>query len=664
MAFLTSSVGLVLTLRHGVLMRVSVDQALPLNMPLAVTLSGCGLLVLRRERQNGTGWSLLVLGAAFGVIGLASVLWNLRQLGSAAGDLIPFRWRHVLVAAALFAKDGCLALMPLWYLRLGPTRRRWPRAVVCGMVVSYLAYWLPCVWFWMHALGPSWDPALHHPLWAALGTPIIWMSRILAVVCGLWLARSLWWQEPPGPVRRQVTVFLACFTVHWCVSIADMVGQQLHRELSPAWLDFITSGPVLLGLAFIAVAALARQDLGFMERLARQTFLVLGLTLGLYASYRILLQIGENLLDWAPATSATVAAASAAIALRPVAVRLWRLLDWMFYGRRAEPYQAVRALAEALQEWLSADAVAQRVCLIVVDQLGFPHAQLQAVGADGRYPLASVGAAGDRLLHTMELRYRGEVVGALNVACRHGISRIDASDTKALTALCHAAAPMVDALRVREQLRESRDHIVAVREEERRRLRRDLHDGLGPAVAGVRLRLDAALTRMADGRPSPDLVQSAVEQSASILQEVRRLIDGLGPSEVDELGLPRALEQLGERMSNTGTAITVSCPPQLGELPAATENAAYRIAGEALTNVIKHARASSARLDVHAEPGWINFTISDNGIGIGNAPAKTGHSGVGRRSMRERAEQAGGSCRIETRPAGGTQVVVRLPAQP
>jgi signal transduction histidine kinase len=204
---------------------------------------------------------------------------------------------------------------------------------------------------------------------------------------------------------------------------------------------------------------------------------------------------------------------------------------------------------------------------------------------------------------------------------------------------------------------------VTAREEERRRLRRDLHDGLGPALASQTLKLDAALDLLeADPAQAVHYLREVKAQSQTTVADIRRLVYELRPPALDELGLVGALRAHVQSLSSrNGLRVTVDAPETLPPLSAAVEVAAYRIALEALTNVVKHARARecSIQLTIVAwrNKNFLTLEVLDDGLGL--APGAS--PGVGLASMRERAEELGGICVINNNQPGGLKVLAQLP---
>ncbi len=252
------------------------------------------------------------------------------------------------------------------------------------------------------------------------------------------------------------------------------------------------------------------------------------------------------------------------------------------------------------------------------------------------------------------MTYQDETTGYLVVSHRGPGEEFGVADRRLLGDLARQAGVAAHASRVTTALQQARLALVTAREEERRRLRRDLHDGLGPALAGVTLGLHAAqATIPLDAARAVTLLAAIEGQVEDAVRDIRRLVYGLRPPALDEYGLCRALQHYASRMV---VAVTVHAPATgLGELPAAVEVAAYRIATEAMTNVSRHAQASSCEVTLRRD-GALLLEIRDDGAGMPpDAPA-----GVGLAGMRERAAELGGYLRI-TSTSAGTTVSAQLP---
>jgi len=207
-------------------------------------------------------------------------------------------------------------------------------------------------------------------------------------------------------------------------------------------------------------------------------------------------------------------------------------------------------------------------------------------------------------------------------------------------------------------LQQARERLVTTREEERRRLRRDLHDGLGPALASLTFKVDAARNVLTQDHEKADRLLKGVRQQAQeAITDIRRLVYNLRPPALDELGLLSALREHVAHYQHQGLEVIFDTPQNLPPLPAAVEVAAYRIAQEALTNVAHHAEARHGLLHLSIDAETLYLEITDDGRGI---PAGH-HIGVGLHAMHERASELGGSCTITRGSSGGTAVRVTLP---
>ena len=237
--------------------------------------------------------------------------------------------------------------------------------------------------------------------------------------------------------------------------------------------------------------------------------------------------------------------------------------------------------------------------------------------------------------------------------------RIDVRTGDELEDLADEFNRMTDQLRTfTTDLQRSRERLVTAREEERRRVRRDLHDGLGPMLGSLTLKLDVAGDLVQENPAAARaLLLDLKAQAQTAIADVRRLVYALRPPALDDLGLVAALRAELMQYELRGLRVTIDAPASLPPLPAAVEVAAYRIIQEALTNIVRHAGAQHCLSRLWLHDGAIHLEVSDDGSGISPLHEK----GIGLDSMRERAEELGGSCVIESLPAGGTRVRATLP---
>jgi signal transduction histidine kinase len=243
------------------------------------------------------------------------------------------------------------------------------------------------------------------------------------------------------------------------------------------------------------------------------------------------------------------------------------------------------------------------------------------------------------------------VVGNLAIGLRDGEQRLAERDRRALGLVAAPLAVALHATAMSTELQGSRQRLIGAREEERRRLRRELHDGLGPALTGIAFTADAAANVVDDPKRTAELLSTLRRDTRAALADVRRVVEDLRPPALDELGLVGALQQRAEQLSwrADGAAVQVrlDVPPEVPALPAAVEVAAYRIATEALTNVARHSGASSAVVRLRYGDR-LEVSVSDDG-----QASSSWSPGVGLQTMRERAAELGGAFVAGPSPAGG-----------
>ncbi|MGW5671076.1 sensor histidine kinase [Micromonospora sp. NPDC003776] len=343
----------------------------------------------------------------------------------------------------------------------------------------------------------------------------------------------------------------------------------------------------------------------------------------------------------------------------PLRHRLWLLIQRVVLGQRHNPYRVVAGLAERLERSDSPEEQLLAVAQSVAEAFRSPYVAVEVHRTGGQALLAEHGTAPDST-QTLPITYRGELVGRLILAADGPRTALSPRDQRLLADVVRQAAAAARSSHLASELQLSRERLVGAREEERRRLRRDLHDGLGPALGGVALRIETARNLLPDprrGQGVDELLKQAREDVAGALADVRRLVHDLRPPALDDVGLVGALRQQTDRLRTPGLTVQVTGDEGLEHLPAAVEVAAYRIASEALTNVVRHARASTCTVRIEAGSNLLRVEIRDDGVGI----AEGTPTGIGLLSIRERAAELGGRCQVECPDGRGTLVRADLP---
>jgi signal transduction histidine kinase len=352
-----------------------------------------------------------------------------------------------------------------------------------------------------------------------------------------------------------------------------------------------------------------------------------------------------------------------AVLFQPLRLRLQRAVNRLMYGERDTPYTVISRLGQRLEATLAPEAVLPTIVETVAQALKLPYVAI-TLKQQGELALeASFGLPKEELTH-LPLVYQNEQVGELLLAPRTPGESFTPADRRLLDDLVRQAGVAVHAMRLTRELKrltqdlqQARERLVSTREEERRRLRRDLHDGLGPQLSSQTLLLTSAQMLL---RRDPDeaeaILKSAVTQAQEAISDIRRLVYALRPPALDDLGLVAAIQEQITHNRASGVAFSFEATEHLPPLPAAVEVACYRIAQEGLTNVVRHAHAHNCT--VHLTSGeQLTIEIIDDGQGL--PPGY--RCGVGLTSMRERAEELGGSWLVEAGAHGGTHVQAQIP---
>jgi signal transduction histidine kinase len=355
---------------------------------------------------------------------------------------------------------------------------------------------------------------------------------------------------------------------------------------------------------------------------------------------------------------AVLATGLTAILFQPMRQRMQLAVNRLLYGQRDEPVTVLEQLSQRLAQTTTPDAMLSSLVETVAQTLKLPYVALVTI--DGETTAASAGNPAEPV-ENLPLYYQGEVVGQLRLALRRAGEAFALHEVRLLQEIARRAGATVHAAQLSADLQQSRQQLVTAREEERRRLRRQLHDGLGPQLATFSLKIDAARNLL---RRDPDqaeqLLNETKNQTQAALSDLRRIVYELRPPALDQLGLLSALQEYAAAVN--GLQVVIHASQQLSPLSAAVEVAAYRIVVEAITNVVHHAQATKCRVEIaldEQDPKFLHLSIADNGVGL---PANL-RAGVGILSMRERAAELGGKFEIQRQQNGGTTIYVVLPVE-
>jgi signal transduction histidine kinase len=646
----------ILTLVTAVLAVKGRDVSLFL-VPQAIGYACMGCVLLARRPGHPMGPLLCVIGLAiaFSQVPFAYARYTLVHSPGSLPFSTTMLWMNTWAYAPAISLAGLV--LPLVFPEGRLLSPRWRPALWAALafIPLYIAG---------YALIPQSMGTLFHKLPNPYTVPrldgLFEAMQVLAVVCGVAAAAAavasvtLRWRRADRVRRQQLKWFLAVMPLAvasfvaalvapgpWSLAIGLISGTLTPVAIGIAVLryrlyeiDILLSRAVLYGLLTAGVAAVY---LGVVEL----AYLVVGVH-------------GTNL------PVQVIATALGAAALFPLRDRVQRRVDRLFYGDRGVPYEALARLGRRVEEAADPETALSSVVKTIADSLRLPYAALELRLGDGWSPAAAFGEAPTQVV-AFALTFQRETVGRLLVGTRSRGEQLGPDDERLLADLARQAGQFAHAVALWRALDASRAGLVTAREEERRRLRRDLHDGLGPTLAGLTLGLDTARARSASQPELQELLGKLKAETQRAVADVRRIVYGLRPPTLDEFGLVGSLREEVGRLQYETPSLTVSLyapADNLADLPAAVEVACYRIVTEALTNVTRHAHATHCSVRLRLNHG-LDVNICDDGVGL----PEGWRAGVGIASMRERVTELGGDLVIEPSLPHGTRINAHLPAR-
>jgi signal transduction histidine kinase len=611
-----------------------------------------GQAALRANPRNMIGWILLVAGGALPV----SVLCQL------VADAAYVHHEHGVPAPAAFALVGsfvsvfAVPMVALFGILLFPDgrltaptqpigrRTRWLARACVVDVAGLVVYAL----FNPSLVGTTADdvssPIGFGPAAATL-LAVLLIGPISAMACIHLLGRAR--TAPTSDQRLALTLAArAAFVVPLAYIVCLAVGLSGGNTAQVG----IVENFAAIAIALAAWVGVIRYGLFDRRAVLSRTLLYGGLTLIVVAVYAAASALLDHL--FAGDAPTIVAAALGALAVLPLRDLVQHRVSQLVYGLRDDPVAAF----DLLRIRLDAAAVPEDVLPAVVRTVGESlRLRFVAIEVDGA-EIARWGEPVSGAELALDLPFGGETIGKLTVQARNPDERFSAEERSLLEGLASQVSIAARAVALTNALQAARERLVATQEEERRRLRRDLHDGLGPTLAGIALGIDAARRALPHdaAESTTQLLASLRQEAENAVADIRRIAYDLRPPILDEMGLVGAIREHATRLLGT----TFLAPDVLPALPAAVEVAAYRIAIEAMTNAMRHAPGAAVAVTLSINEG-LELEISDDGGGVPYGY----RAGIGVTSMRDRAAELGGSCVLNRREPHGTVVRARLPLE-
>ncbi|HET9908163.1 MAG TPA: GAF domain-containing sensor histidine kinase [Anaerolineales bacterium] len=421
----------------------------------------------------------------------------------------------------------------------------------------------------------------------------------------------------------------------------------------------ITANLIILILPISISLAVIKYRLWDINPIINRTLVYGALSASTIALYILAVGFASRYVQGANLIVSFIVTGVIAILFEPLRERLQRAVNRLMYGERDDPATVLTRLSRRLDSALAPDAVLQTIVETLAQTLRLPYAAISLSDDTPAPRFASSPNKPPTQLISLPLTYQSERVGELSLAPRAEGELFSTADMNLLTLIAGQAGIAAYNLRLTQDLQRSREKLVTAQEEERRRLRRDLHDGVGPTLASLSQRIDTAAEMVnIDPQASVELLKELKGQVRGSVSEIRRLVYALRPPALDEFGLVTAIrEHVAPYTGPNGLQVTFDITDPMPPLPAAVEVAAYRIVLESFTNLINHAQASACDINMKFEDGSLLLEISDNGQGL----PSNNHAGVGFTSMRERAAELGGHWNVENISTGGTRVQAWLP---
>jgi signal transduction histidine kinase len=623
---------------------LAVVTVLSLPVPLV------GAAAVRASAGGAVGWLLLAAGVALPLATWAYVYAEAafaRGLPAAAwaGWLDGWPWVPAVVlvptVGVLLYPDGRL-----------PSRRWLPVLVVDVLVAICLLLWTVLGNSLVDFPGQANPTALPGAAGRAMSGLVAAIALVAPLTTASAVAVTLRRRRHRGtPTGRAIGLMVpaawVCALAWWgCILVTSTLGGDESVVAAP----FESAGMLAVAIAcWIGIRRYGLLDVrAVLGRVAVYTVLTAAV---------VLVYLGVAVVVGTVATpvSGPAGAVVALLVALPLRGLLQRQVNRLVLGDGDDPGRAIERLGQRLEDAADSEHVLDDVAVVVRDALRLARVHIDVhgvrVAAAGRPTAVGRPDPADGEQVELPLLFAGERIGRL-VAGTGPDRVLSGVERRLLSDLSRQVASAAHAVSLTGDLARSRERLVAATEEERRRLRRDLHDGLGPALAGVVLGLQRTRARVVT---DPATAQAQLDELTGQVQgavaEVRRLVYGLRPPAVDELGLMGAIEEQARAMGGVEVHGVVD-----GDLPAAVEVAAYRIALEAMTNALRHGGGRWCRIGVEMN-GALQVLVEDDGVGL----PEHFRAGVGITSMRERAAELGGTCSVSRREPSGTSVRAVLP---
>ena len=457
-----------------------------------------------------------------------------------------------------------------------------------------------------------------------------------------------------GPDVRQQIRWLRFVAVAFLVEfVANIVAAMITggEDLVSTLLFLSMFLTLAIGIPVACGIAILKYRLYDLDIVIRKTVVVGAMALFISLIYALIVGLGSQLFD--SSASSFVAAAVLAIGFQPARDRARKVADRLVYGKRATPYEVLADFSGRMGEAYAADDVLPRMAQVLAAGTGAESAVVWLKVGGAMEPVAAFPADAtppdEPPSDMVEVLHQGEVLGALSVSMP-AADPIDPARHQLINDLASQAGLVLRNVRLIQELRASRQRLVAAQDEERRRLERNLHDGAQQQLVALAVQLKLARTMLdRDTAKAGALLDGLQGSAAAALDDLRDLARGIYPPLLADKGLVAALEAQATRAAIHTTVRADG----IGRYSAETEASVYFCVLEALNNVAKYAEATRATIELSKRNGDLRFTVSDDGRGFDTDV--TGY-GTGLQGMADRLDAVGGTLDVRSAPGEGTRV--------
>ena len=622
------------------------------QLAMGATAVVVGGFVGYRRPTHPLGWLLLTAGIAVwaSFVGSSWIDWLLTR--GTPNERLVRALVHVATPGWIVYRGIFVALLPTVVPDGWLTRRTRVHATVSAAVIAVTALAHSRLWTpeYFEGQQPTGTARLAEEV-LPWGHRAIWVCGAfaigdLAVRCARWA---------PEVRRRYRSLVTTTLVLSWPAIAgvsADALGDLFDHRLSESVENWTTMAlPVVLAIGIL------RRDLLDIQVIVRRATTYAALAVLAGAVYVAVVVVSAAVTEDGVGAGPVVATGLVAVIVVPAYSWVQRGVDRVVFGRRREPYEIVKALGARLELAPGGEAALQLVADTLREQLRLPYVAVELTVAGSAVVAAASGASVERV-ERIPLRHHGADLGALAVGWRTEAEPFRPAERELLATFAGQVGVIAHDAALAEALRRSRAMLLETREQERLRIRRDLHDGLGATLASVSLGLGAAADRL-DGSDASlvHLLRDLEAELGVAVADIRRLVHDLRPPALDDLGLVDAVrEHVRSLQAGADVRFQVVAPNTTSPLPPAVELAAYRVALEAMTNVVRHAEAGTCWVRIEHDEA-LRITVEDDGVGVTDALVP----GVGLRSMHERVLELGGTLGLRRREPQGTSVVANFP---